>query len=109
MKHQLRNNSLVVVVDGDILSTTAETVRANFLQVMNSDGVKRATWDRLEIDLTRAKVIDSAGLNLVVAIVKAVKARGCAVLARITSKTIHRTFVFTRLDQQVQVVLEGGA
>jgi anti-anti-sigma factor len=109
MKHQFRNTSLVLLVDGDILSTTAESLRAGFLEVINSDAAKRTAWDRLEIDLSRAKVIDSAGLNLVVGIVKTVKARGCAVIARMTSRTIHRTFVFTRLDKQVEVVLEGAA
>jgi anti-anti-sigma factor len=109
MKHQLRNTSLVVSVDGDILSTTAEAIRAGFVQMMNSDAVKRATWDKLELDLTRSRIIDSAGLNLVVAIVKAMQTRGAAVMARVTSRSVHRTFVFTKLDRQMQVVLEEAA
>lgn len=109
MKHELRNNSLVLSVDGDILSTTAEELRARFVELMATENVKQAAWNLLELDLTRSKVIDSAGLNLVVAMVKTVKARGAAVQARMTSKTVHRTFVFTRLDHQVKVVLEEGA
>ncbi len=109
MKHQLRKNSLVVSVEGDILSTTADALRAAFVQMMDSDAIQSGSWDKLELDLTRSKIIDSAGLNLVVAIVKAMKLRGAAVIARVTNRSVHRTFVFTKLDRQMQVVLDEDA
>lgn len=108
MKHQFKNNALCVAVDGDILSTTADGIRAGFVEMMNQDVVKRAGWSRFELDLTRSKIIDSAGLNLVVAMVKAAKARGASVVARVASRTVHRTFIFTRLDQQIEVVMEAA-
>ncbi len=49
-------------------------------------------------------MIDSVGLNLLVALVRDMKAQNRKLQAVIASPNIHRTFQFTRLDQQIQVV-----
>ena len=94
---------LNISVPGDILSTNAESLRTDIFGVLESAPIKASPWSLMKIDLTLAKMVDSAGLNLLVAVVKAVKSRGGKVGVTIGSQNIKRTFSFTRLDQQIEV------
>ncbi|WP_404423106.1 STAS domain-containing protein [Nibricoccus sp. IMCC34717] len=105
MKTQLLNNRMVVTFEGDVLSTSVDLLRASFAKLQEGS----PTWTELELDLTAAKMMDSAGLNLVTSVIKAVKTRGVKVTARIASKTVHRIFLFTRLDKHVELIVEDGA
>src|SRR6266545_1901725 len=102
MKHSLdrKDRTLSVEVQGDILSTTQERLRHAFMSLLGSDEIQSADWGLLKLDLTRAAMIDSAGLNLIVSLIKLVKDRGARVAATISSPSVHRTFLFTRLDRQ---------
>lgn len=59
--------------------------------------------ERLDLDLTAANMIDSAGLNLLVALVRLMEERRGSVNAKISSVNIQRTFSFTRLDKHLTV------
>jgi len=99
------NKTLAITFNGDVLSTNSEELRAQVFGVLESDEVKNATWDVLSLDLTSAKMIDSTGLNLIISIIKTVKNRGAKVKASISSMNIHRTFLFTRLDTQLELTV----
>jgi anti-anti-sigma factor len=105
MKTQLLNNRMVVTFEGDVLSTSVDSLRAGFAKLQEGT----PTWNSLELDLTAAKMMDSAGLNLITSVIKAVKARGGQVTARISSKTVHRIFLFTRLDKHVELLVEEAS
>ena len=107
MKHNLdkKDNTLNVEVEGDILSTTQESLRYSFMSLLGSEEIQSANWNLLKLDLTRAAMIDSAGLNLIVSLIKLVKGRGARVAATIASQSIHRTFLFTRLDKQMEITV----
>ena len=107
MKHHLdkKDRILSVEVEGDILSTTQERLRQSFLSLLDSREIQAAEWTLLKLDLTRAAMIDSAGLNLLVSVIKLVKERGARVAATIASASVHRTFLFTRLDRQMEVTV----
>jgi anti-anti-sigma factor len=107
MKHHLdkKGQSLNVEVEGDILSTTQEPLRQSLMSLLASEEIQSANWNLLKLDLTRAAMIDSAGLNLLVSLIKLVRNRGARVAATIASPGVHRTFLFTRLDKQMEVTV----
>ena len=109
MKHQLTATTLTLHIEGDILSTTISPLRAESLRLLESTAVHSGNWNVLELVLTDARMVDSAGLNFLVSLIKAAKNRGAAVRAVVSSRTVHRTFVFTRLDKQVDLVLREEA
>jgi anti-anti-sigma factor len=96
---------LQVTFPGDLLSTNVETLRAEIMKLLDSPPASSPSWDNLSLDLRAARMVDSMGLNLLVTIVKAVRRRGGKVSAKITSPNIQRTFLFTRLDKQLDMKL----
>ena len=59
---------------------------------------------RIDLDLSRATMVDSVGLNLIVSVIKHVKGRDGSVRFLIGNNNVERTFRFTRLDSQAEVV-----
>ena len=74
MKHELINGTdgahLSAVIPGDLTSTTVESIRRDLHGLMEEPAVKRARVQCLELDLRQARMMDSAGLNLLVSLVK---------------------------------------
>ena len=106
MNHRLDSakKELIVTLEGDLLSTNVELARQEMFGLLESPAIREAQWDVLRLDLRAAKMIDSAGLNLIVALIKHVRTRGGRVISNISSPSIQRTFVFTRLDKQLELV-----
>lgn len=95
---------LTLRVPGDLISTNAEAMRNEAGALLGpSDGSSRQ-WDIFRIDLSSAQMIDSVGLNLVVTLLKQVQERGGKMQVLYSSPNIFRTFNFTRLNKQVEMV-----
>ncbi len=92
--------SLSIVVPGDILSTTVATLRREFRGRVEDAG---AQWDTLELDLNATRMIDSVGLNLLVAIIREMNDRGSKIILRGACPHVKRTVQFTRLDRYVEL------
>ena len=97
-------NTFTVSLDGNILSTNVQEVRGQLTQALNDPRSAAGTLEVFELDLTRAQMIDSVGLNLIVWLLKAVRGRGTRLRLLIASVHVERTLQFTRLDQQAEVV-----
>lgn len=111
MTHELNclEKTLTISLPGDLLSTNYDTVGAELNQIFSSEEVTMAEWDYLVFDLRQARLIDSMGLNLIVSILKQMKNRSAKVRMQITSRTIHRTFLFTRLEKHMEIQFEDPA
>ena len=97
----LSDPRVTLSVPGDILSTNAEDLRSRlFADLKNSDGM----LGLVEVDLSRASMVDSVGLNLLVSIIKYVKGRNGSVRFLVGNSNVERTFRFTRLDSQAEIV-----
>ena len=107
MKHtlDLPSKTLTVIVPGDILSTNADLLRKEIFGLLESELVARADWNRCKLDLRAAKMIDSVGLNLLVSLIKQLKIRNATIVAEITSTSVQRALLFTRLNTQMEVQL----
>lgn len=109
MTYKLQGTCLQVVFDGDVLSTNVARNRDEVTAMFSNREVEGPGWDTLILDLQRARMVDSAGLNLIVSLIKKVQPRKPAIEAHVSDRTLHRLLQFTRLDRYLKVVLhEGG-
>ncbi|HAM70672.1 MAG TPA: hypothetical protein DCM86_03410 [Verrucomicrobiales bacterium] len=99
----ITTGTLTVAFPGDVLSTNVDSLRQATFAALESPEIKNSAWMTLRLDLTAAKMVDSAGLNLIVSIIKAVKSRGGSVRATVGNPNVYRTFIFTRLDKQLEL------
>jgi anti-anti-sigma factor len=95
---------LTVKVTGDLISTNAAAVRGQIDSLLASLGNDPPPASTLRLDLAGAKMIDSVGLNLVVSALKAMQKRGGKLEVAYADTNVFRTFAFTRLDQQLQLI-----
>ncbi len=107
MKHELNSTKRIlnVTLPGDVLSTNIEALRKQIFDLLASEPVNKDSWETLEIDLTAAKMVDSMGLNFLVALLKHVQERKGKMAIKVSSTHIHRTLLFTRLDKQMDIQL----
>jgi len=91
-------------VPGDLVSTNAEAVRQEIEGMLTAAETACQKWTVLTLDLGAAKMIDSVGMNLVVYLLKRVRARGATLRVGYSNSNILRTFTFTRLDRHVELV-----
>jgi anti-anti-sigma regulatory factor len=91
---------------GDVLSTTAEGLRAALEAVLQDASAQAGAFQYFEGDLRGARMVDSVGLNLMVWLWRTVTARGARLRLRISSPDIDRTFRFTRFSERAEIELE---
>lgn len=101
------NKTLRLTIPGDVLSTNIETLRRDIMATITSPAPHQ-TWDVLELDLRAARMVDSAGLNLIVSVVRAADQRSRRIRALIENVNVQRTFIFTRLDKYLELVTSGA-
>lgn len=103
MPHQ----PILITSPGDLLSTNSENfrIRADALLESGSSFPEKP----IEIDLRAAKMVDSVGLNAIVAIIRKGKAAGRAIRIKVESQHLYRVLVFTRLDRQAAILMMDKA
>ena len=89
---------------GSILSTNAQEVRTQLSAALNDPRTAAGALEVFELDVSRAQMIDSVGLNLIVWLLKAVRERRARLRLIVANVHVERTLQFTRLDQQAEVV-----
>lgn len=99
------SSTLRIVVDGEILSTNVDQIRSGIFGLLDGEKAVLEKWSVLNLDVSKSQMIDSAGLNLVVMLTKFVKNRGAKMAVTVHNPNIHRTFLFTRLDKQLDLVV----
>ena len=97
-------HNLTITLKGDVLSTNAEEFSDNINRIIKKH--KPANWDELKLDLNSARIIDSMGLNMILNTVKQVQAAGKSMKIHISSSSIQRVFIFSRLDKAVEIVIK---
>jgi len=100
----LEDKILTLRVPADLISTNAESVRGDIRSLLDPPEGKPQSWQTFRLDLSAAKRVDSVGLNLIVAMVKAVQRVGAKMQVVYSDPNVHRTILFTRLDKYVEVL-----
>ena len=98
----------MVAIPGDILSTNVDSLRRALQPLMQPSHPDRGSWTTLELNLTRCRTIDSAGLNLLVSLLRQCTGQDCRVRALVAGDHLHRIFQFTRLDKHMELVRDGA-
>jgi anti-anti-sigma factor len=95
---------LTVQLPKEIVSTNVAALRTELLDAIERPVAGTPAWTTLNLDCSSTRQIDSAGLNLIVSIVRVCQTRGAKVKALVTHPTVERAFRFTRLDQYLDLV-----
>lgn len=99
------NASISCVAPGEITSTNESAFRAQIDQLI---AAAPAGWRVLMIDLQATRMIDSKGLNLLVSVVKRLRAENRGVQLVGPQPAVRRIIAFTRLDRHAAVVDSAG-
>ena len=97
------HSPILITSSGDLLSTTIEQFRVRADTLLESG--LASTEKPVEIDLRLANMVDSVGLNAIVAIIRKAKAVSRSVRIAVSNQHLYRVLVFTRLDRQAEIVL----
>ncbi|MGC3961412.1 MAG: STAS domain-containing protein [Verrucomicrobiota bacterium] len=81
---------LIVQVPGNLTSTSIEALRQKVNFLLDCPADQALPWQTLQLDLSAARMVDSAGLNLIVAIFKAVKHQGRRMQILYSDNNVHR-------------------
>ncbi|MEP6538291.1 MAG: STAS domain-containing protein [Bryobacteraceae bacterium] len=95
---------LQFAVPGDLLSTNAEQFRVSAGSMVDAHRASVPEWDAVEVDLERAHMVDSAGLNALIGLLKTLKNQGRRMIIRVADPHVHRVLIFTRMDRQAEVI-----
>jgi anti-anti-sigma factor len=93
---------LSVRVRGNIVSTNAERIGAAISGILKEHGTE--AWRGLRLDLKSVKMVDSVGLNLILVLVRKLKADNRTVTIFVRESAVERVFQVAKLDTIVPVV-----
>ncbi|MCS7008620.1 MAG: STAS domain-containing protein [Chthoniobacterales bacterium] len=99
MKSTLEDTTLRISFDGDLLSTNVHDLRPKLFQALEAN--PDATT--LHADLKNCKVIDSMGLNLLIALYRECEKRKISFKAINVSPEVKRLFGFLNLTSRFGV------
>jgi len=88
-------------IEGDILSSNAESLKE---KIAGELAAAEGPVETFELSLVRTRMVDSVGLNLLVWLIKQIRVRGGKVRILLSDSNVLRTFQFTRLDREADVV-----
>jgi ABC-type transporter Mla MlaB component len=108
-EYDRQEKALRLVFPGDVKSTTVEELHRDVFTVMADPAVKGVEVSILELDLTRAKVLDSLGLNLVVALHKLAKRRNETIRLRVAVRAVYLACMAVGLERMLELKYEGPA
>lgn len=86
------------------MSTNVEALRGEIGQWLEASDTAPRKWNTFILDLTAASMVDSAGLNFVVSLLKCAQQRGAKMQVTYSTQNVFRTFTFTRLDKHIELV-----
>jgi len=104
VSHQPDSSELIIRLDSDLLSTNAESLAEDLDAALFAH--VDAEWSSLVLDLYTARMVDSVGLNLLLALLRRLRERQRSLTVIISSEAIRRAFTTAHLDQHVAVVFK---
>lgn len=100
---------LAFAVSGDLTSANADVILKELSGMIEAKSSDQIAWKIFLLDLSRAKMVDSAGLNVIVAILKRVQKLGATMQILYANQNVYRILVFTRLDQHITLINAQGS
>ena len=91
-------------IPGDLLSTKADQFRAMALALVEAHSSGFPEWAGVEINLERAHMVDSAGLNALIGLLRMLKKDERRMIIRVANPQAKRVSLFTRTDRQAEII-----
>jgi anti-anti-sigma factor len=92
------DNGAVMVPEGDIIASTAQTIRDDLKALVDRDVTS------IEMDMKNVALIDSVGLGLLISACNSLEKKGGRLTVRNVSPDIAELFANMRLDQHFTVI-----
>jgi anti-anti-sigma factor len=99
-----QHGTFTITLNCDLTSTTVEQLRPELHAQLATPANPGAAWKLFRLDLAATKMVDSVGLNLIIGLLKAIQQRGARMQILCANPNVHRTFLFTRLDQHLELI-----
>lgn len=96
MNNSLENNTLTLILEEDLLSTTVKPLLSEAQEVIEDAG----DVETVVVDLSEVKTIDSQGLNLIVGIYQECRSRDWKFAITGASQAVKRLFQFVKLSER---------
>jgi len=95
-------DTITARIPGDLISTSAGAVRDALKQLLDAPDTLQGVH-AVVLDLRAAAMIDSVGLNLIVAVLRASNRLGASMKIIHNDPNVNRILLFTRLDEQLEI------
>jgi anti-anti-sigma factor len=96
MQSNLNNTTLRIVFDGDLLSTNVDSLRREIIAVIGSHPGTKA----IAADLSNCRLVDSKGVNLLIALFRESQNRGWAFSAVNPTPDVRRLLALLNLTER---------
>ena len=95
---------LQLLVAGDLKSTTAAALHRDVFAILAHDYARSLSIAVVELDISAATMVDSLGLNLVIAVLKWSKQREAAFRIIVGKRGVYSTMLAVGLDRQAELI-----
>lgn len=99
MKHAETENNLILIPEGDIVSSRVKELIA----LAKSHMETAENYEKLVLDLSEVKIIDSIGITFVIGLFKNAKNSGKVFKVTSVSTDIQHLFMIMKLDQLFEI------
>jgi anti-anti-sigma factor len=95
---------LSILVRGNVVSTNADGIGSAISGILTK--YQAQPWKCLKIDLKAVKMVDSVGLNLILALVRKLEGDNRSVRIFVKESAVKRVFQISKLDTVVPVITQ---
>jgi anti-anti-sigma regulatory factor len=95
---------LQLTVAGDLKSTTTAALHRDVFAILAHDYARSLSISIVELDISAATLVDSLGLNLVIAVLKWSQQRGAALRIIVNKRGVYSTMLAVGLDRQAELI-----
>ena len=88
---------------GDLTSTRTEACARQIAAIVKN--YEQGRWNVLSLDLNAARMVDSAGLNVILRVVNMMEEQGRSVKVLVSSSAVQHALEYTRMDRKVEVIM----
>jgi len=99
-----KSSSLRLVLMGDITSTSTIALHRDVFAILNHEQAKSLQIVKVEVDIKSANMVDSLGLNLIIAILKWAKQREAGLSITVSKLGVYSVMLAVGLDRQAEVI-----
>ncbi|MCS6243148.1 MAG: hypothetical protein H2172_04710 [Opitutus sp.] len=99
-----QTSCLQLTVAGDLKSTTTAALHRDVFAILAHDYARSLSITVVELDISAATMVDSMGLNLVIAVLKWSKHREAILRILVGKRGVYSTMLAVGLDRQAELI-----